>query len=242
MPLFTKGFKLAAFNKNKFGRYLLYALGEIILVVAGILIALQINNANEARKQEKIIAGVLKSVSYDLELDTLSVGNVIRYFELREPISEAIIKDEYSLEDFKSCALCGTLISTYPPIRINDKGYLQLKSLIDTANEKDTLAVQIVQFYNGFIPILDEFGTQVKDFAIANIKDWRDEQPWFSKVSSGRVDERLYDYMNGQDYKNKVAYWNAIACKNYKTFLAAYKEQSTVILDRINSRFSEKSN
>jgi hypothetical protein len=30
-------------TENKFGKYLLYAIGEIILVVIGILIALQIN-------------------------------------------------------------------------------------------------------------------------------------------------------------------------------------------------------
>ena len=37
-------------EKNKTGKYLKYAIGEIVLVVIGILIALQINNWNENRK------------------------------------------------------------------------------------------------------------------------------------------------------------------------------------------------
>jgi hypothetical protein len=37
-------------TENKFSKYLLNAIGEIILVVIGILIALQINNANENNK------------------------------------------------------------------------------------------------------------------------------------------------------------------------------------------------
>ena len=37
-------------TENKFSKYLIYAIGEIILVVIGILIALQINNWNELRK------------------------------------------------------------------------------------------------------------------------------------------------------------------------------------------------
>ncbi len=37
-------------TENKFSKYLLYAIGEIVLVVIGILIALQINNWNEKQK------------------------------------------------------------------------------------------------------------------------------------------------------------------------------------------------
>lgn len=39
-------------SQNKFSKYLIYAIGEIILVVIGILIALSINNWNETRKSE----------------------------------------------------------------------------------------------------------------------------------------------------------------------------------------------
>lgn len=38
-------------DRNKIGKYLQYAIGEIILVVIGILIALQINNWNEKQKE-----------------------------------------------------------------------------------------------------------------------------------------------------------------------------------------------
>ena len=39
-------------TENKFSKYLLYAIGEIFLVVIGILIALQVNNQNENRKSK----------------------------------------------------------------------------------------------------------------------------------------------------------------------------------------------
>ena len=37
-------------TENKIGRYLIYAIGEIILVMIGILLALQVNNWNESKK------------------------------------------------------------------------------------------------------------------------------------------------------------------------------------------------
>lgn len=39
-------------DQNLTGKYLKYAIGEIVLVVIGILIALQINNLNKTRKQK----------------------------------------------------------------------------------------------------------------------------------------------------------------------------------------------
>ncbi|MEH6514960.1 MAG: hypothetical protein V7670_17480 [Maribacter arcticus] len=36
-------------TENKFSKYMLYAIGEVILVMIGILLALQVNNWNETR-------------------------------------------------------------------------------------------------------------------------------------------------------------------------------------------------
>ncbi|MFC4720857.1 DUF6090 family protein [Geojedonia litorea] len=55
--------------ENKSGKYLKYALGEIILVVIGILIALQINNWNENRKAKASEDNFFENVLLDLEKD-----------------------------------------------------------------------------------------------------------------------------------------------------------------------------
>lgn len=53
MIKFFRKIRQKLLTENKFSKYLLYAIGEIVLVVIGILIALQINNWNEERKTEK---------------------------------------------------------------------------------------------------------------------------------------------------------------------------------------------
>jgi len=55
-------------KENKFSKYLLYAIGEIILVVIGILIALQINNWNENRKNSNEEIAILQSLDKNLIL------------------------------------------------------------------------------------------------------------------------------------------------------------------------------
>ncbi len=56
-------------------RYFKYAIGEIVLVVIGILIALQINNWNEDRKEKAIVKSLLQNIRYDLIADTLAFSN-----------------------------------------------------------------------------------------------------------------------------------------------------------------------
>ena len=60
-------------EKNKTGKYLKYAIGEIILVVIGILIALQINNWNESRKEKEIENRYITNILSDLKDQNASI-------------------------------------------------------------------------------------------------------------------------------------------------------------------------
>ncbi|MCA6074716.1 DUF6090 family protein [Fulvivirga sedimenti] len=61
-----------------FGRYLVYAIGEVVLVVIGILIALSINNWNEGRKAQLMARDVYANLLTSLEQDSAEVENIIR--------------------------------------------------------------------------------------------------------------------------------------------------------------------
>ena len=68
MIKFFRKIRQQLFAENKFSKYLLYAIGEIILVVIGILIALQINNWNENRKANIEEKAILVSLHENLIL------------------------------------------------------------------------------------------------------------------------------------------------------------------------------
>ena len=79
-------------GENRFSKYLLYALGEIILVVIGILIALQINNWNEHKKQQAEEQRILKKLKIDVENDTLQLISHIQKSEKRIQLLESLMK------------------------------------------------------------------------------------------------------------------------------------------------------
>lgn len=64
-------------SENKISRYIIYAIGEIILVVIGILIAVKINNLNTFNKERKEEFRLLKKFSTDFKQDSLSLTDLI---------------------------------------------------------------------------------------------------------------------------------------------------------------------
>lgn len=73
MKLFRKiRQQLAA--ENNVVKYLRYAIGEILLVVIGILIALQVNNWNEHRKQRNKERYYLTNIKTDLNRNMAEIG------------------------------------------------------------------------------------------------------------------------------------------------------------------------
>ena len=65
--------------ENKTSKYLKYAIGEIILVVIGILIALQINNWNERKKEEQKEQAFLREINLDFKSNKTQLDSIISY-------------------------------------------------------------------------------------------------------------------------------------------------------------------
>jgi len=68
-------------DENKPMRYLKYAIGEILLVVIGILIALQINDANDRRKTESVKQNYYKQIIVDLDKEITNIESRIGYLD-----------------------------------------------------------------------------------------------------------------------------------------------------------------
>ena len=77
MIKFFRHIRQKLLSENKFSKYLLYAIGEIVLVVIGILIALQINNWNEARKLQQEEHKLLQSLKKEIENNLIILNDDI---------------------------------------------------------------------------------------------------------------------------------------------------------------------
>lgn len=71
MIKFFRNIRQNLLHEGKTSKYLKYAIGEIVLLVIGILIALQINNWNEVQKSKELEISYLENLKEDVKLDSL---------------------------------------------------------------------------------------------------------------------------------------------------------------------------
>jgi len=85
-------------TENKFSKYLIYAIGEIILVVIGILIALQVNNWNENRKNDRVEENYLISLKDEFEFNKLNLTTTVNLNDRNANFGLQILKHTGPLE------------------------------------------------------------------------------------------------------------------------------------------------
>ncbi len=88
MIKFFRKIRQKLLTENKFSKYLIYAIGEIVLVVIGILIALQINNWSEQQKEKTKMSAYLSNLVEDMKennrnFDVNINKQVFRYYSLQ---------------------------------------------------------------------------------------------------------------------------------------------------------------
>ena len=139
-------------TENKFSKYLLYAIGEIILVVIGILIALQINNWNEKSKLKNEEIKLLKEMRSALISDKEDViSNISEHASAAKSCSILInhISNKLPYNDSLDFHFANSLNTTR--FSHTSSPYETLKIKGPDLIENDSLRVMLGEYYDKWI-------------------------------------------------------------------------------------------
>lgn len=112
MLRFFRQIRQQLLTDNKFSKYLLYAIGEIVLVVIGILIALQIDNWNDERNARKSEQQLLISLSEDFGSNLLSLNNTLQEIPVLIEKYSLVIEHAGRLEKDLTISQKSNIVST----------------------------------------------------------------------------------------------------------------------------------
>ena len=91
MIKFFRKIRQKLLSENKFSKYLIYAIGEIVLVVIGILIALQVNNWNEQRKIKNQGKDYIHEIYKELKVEKLNIDEILNSLSIQYKGTEHVL-------------------------------------------------------------------------------------------------------------------------------------------------------
>ncbi len=223
-------------EKNKTGKYFKYAIGEIILVVIGILIALQINNWNEAKKTKSEMNGIYQSIVDELETDIKTLDKILPDFAWKNKTIKKIINSNPTEEEWKSNdSLFFSFVSTYD-FEIAQNRMQQLKSKVGYNQETKELNNKIVDFYN---KQLIDLNVKLEEHTISfnrNVSYWEENTEWFGDAYSSNDLSKLGAYAQDNPiFRNKII-WYGIVLRRLERALRKYQTEAIELKTTINSQ------
>ena len=226
-------------NENKVGKYLLYAFGEIVLVIIGILIALYLNKQSEQIQTESKIDALFENVLLELEMDINISTSRIYFYHRKDSIASLVLNTDLTYDDYtgKNSSALRNLVFNRRPYGISNAAYNVLISNINNIPEKYSEAVRFLNTsHNIARPLVDEFNVFVKDLIDRNFTDLENNYDWFSNGLNANNKEAIDYFLNNYKYKNKVVRYRSAAfnfknnIENYRYAAStSYKEIATIL-------------
>ena len=134
-------------SENKTSRYFKYAIGEIILVVIGILIALQVNNINSNSKIKRSAKEHITILIENLKEDQIALNDLINKLDVQLKSANSVL-DYYKLKHPKSNSLLNHITELLWELNLksNSNGY----ELLVNTGEISTLSSALQNLITGY--------------------------------------------------------------------------------------------
>ena len=223
-------------------KYFKYAIGEIVLVVIGILIALSINNWNEKQKEEKQIRNIYARVVKDFENSAVEIDSMLKEMDATIPLIQKVVREEVDrdslLTDFDYLRKYFNSATGFPDIQIQDKGVRMLESKIGTNYEFSTeYSEALFLLYSEFL-----YEIEVDEVSLTKFLAMLNEYQASRGVRPARLVNnginRIVDMVFDDDvYKNHLFnYLSSLI--NFRNKLRRFKTQGTILIDKVKAEFN----
>jgi hypothetical protein len=241
MKLFN-GLRFKMIEGKGLKNYLLYAIGEIVLVVIGILVAVAINDYKEKKASEVRLGNYLSIYKQDLEVDTLVVGRVLRFVEDRKEYFKLFLSDTVSAKTYKENPQGYGLTLSYSPFKLQQKGIGLLENYVnDSEIEQDTLVSSILANHRLYDNLVAASIQRISDDIDNNMSYLKHEQPWIGDLLMGQLDHPdIIPYYLSQNYKAQLAIHSNLVYGNLEPQLKALQTHNIETLDRLHERLEKQ--
>lgn len=233
--------------ENKTSKYLKYAIGEIILVVIGILIAVSINSRYNEAQTEKKIKTILLQVQKDLITDILDAKRIYNTYIEKDSLLRVIMNDTITFEMYKKNPYPLIINRNYVSFTNKKGGYKRLMDNLEQLPEKyNCLLPSFNTLYVEMQNDIDDYNSFIKNTVMIDGRENIKSNPKIADYAWGRYpDEALEFYFKDPFLKNRsYLYINdlgniAQAANDYRIESIVLYKKIDSLLGKIPSAYSE---
>ena len=227
-------------EKKNTEKYFKYAIGEIVLVVIGILIALSINNLNETLKQKETTNSIYSIVKEDLNNDISEIDSFLKdYNEVMKPSFKTVLETNLTKEDWLKNPQYMVVIGGFEDFSINQRGFELLKTQSNLIlNTKQNLASEINLFYNQHIVEID---VAIEELLHENVELTKNlkKNDWYSSFLIHNEIEDVIDYIsNNPSAKNDITLY-FLTFFIYAEELSVFRENAKKLIIKIDKQLND---
>ena len=240
-------------KRDSLKKYLLYAIGEILLIAIGVLLAIQFNNWNDKRKSNIQALEHLQGIGEDLKMDTLFLGMIARMSK-DELYLLANRLNKSSYESLPLDTLNSYVINSFiTEYKINNKSYQKILNLgLPKVSKNAALESHLDVYYNSL-------GTRLKTFIDYDYDQTNFEHEfWFydqnmAEMFLAPTDPFPFTQTENERKKGLINLFNSVKARNYMRseyyrteqmieFVEYVYRAAKLLLEEIESEVSVKNN
>jgi len=231
MIKFFRRIRKRLLTENKFSKYLLYAIGEIVLVVIGILIALQFNNRNEQRKNLEVLTEAIKAMEDELAYNFNDANKILDFYKIQDKICKQVLFDELTIEDYRAKDLISIVSANWDVILPKIENSAIVLENEKYATKKLGPIINAVKQLEANKNLVDQQWKSLYANIEENIKKITFEASLIRLDSTSK--ENRFQYMlTNEDYKKIIEmYW--INIQLYSDQVSKYRAQNIAVLSTI---------
>lgn len=241
MLKFFRRIRQKLLDEGSLRKYLIYAIGEILLVMVGILLALQVNNWNEERKDFSRSREILLEIKENLEFNTLRFREEIKEEQAVIHSIDIVLKNITEIKVYDDSLTFHLFNVAYWPGSLKKtSGYETLKSQGVELIKSTKLRKAIIEIYEGTYPKIAEIVRISEDNAASTLV------PIFSELfyTQSSVPNQPFhmlgatplDYnevLQSRPYRGFLSFWRLSRVVSIETRMEAI-EKNDALIDLIN--------
>jgi uncharacterized membrane-anchored protein YhcB (DUF1043 family) len=227
MIKFFRKIRQKSLTESKFSKYLLYAIGEIVLVIIGILIALSLNKVNEKKQALAKVDAILEDVMNELASNINQGTELIYRYRESDSLSVLILNNKVTYKDYTSdnSNALWNIATGYNTYKVRDNAYnllLNNRDAIPVAYDKAISYLNIL--HDKLKPNVIEYNKRVSTLVSKNFDDYEQNYEWFANRS--KRDEEIEYMLHSYKFKNKVERFRMEAVYTHRGAITDYRLQA----------------